>query len=270
MACTILMPSIFHDSPDAAALCEAYRAVRDLSEQLADPLSPEDQTVQSMSNASPTKWHLAHTTWFFETFVLAEHAPGYARFNDDYAYLFNSYYNGVGAQYSRTDRGKITRPGAAEVRDYRAHVDGAMTELMEHASGNAAGRIAELVTLGLNHEQQHQELLITDIKHAFSFNPMNPVYHDRIADTGEASTLKWIEFEGGRVIALADQTMDRREFGRGYSPILQRGLQRRRDIRHFRRPAKVVRHHDQRAVATTGFERPELHAATSGLVRLRR
>jgi len=173
--------------------------VRDLSAQLAAPLSPEDQTVQSMPDASPTKWHLAHTTWFFETFILAEHAPGYARFNDDFTYLFNSYYNGIGEQYSRPDRGKITRPGAEEVRDYRAHVDHAMTELIEHASGNAAGRIADLVTLGLNHEQQHQELLLTDIKHAFSFNPLHPVYRARGAETGKASPLKWIEFEGGIV-----------------------------------------------------------------------
>lgn len=173
--------------------------MRDLSAQLAAPLSPEDQTVQSMPDASPTKWHLAHTTWFFETFILAEHAPGYARFNDDFTYLFNSYYNGIGEQYSRPDRGKITRPGAEEVRDYRAHVDHAMTELIEHASGNAAGRIADLVTLGLNHEQQHQELLLTDIKHAFSFNPLHPVYRARGAETGKASPLKWIEFEGGIV-----------------------------------------------------------------------
>lgn len=149
-----------------------FRAVRAHTEALAAALTPEDQCVQSMPDASPAKWHRAHTTWFFEQFVLAPHLPGYERFAPSYAYLFNSYYDSVGTRHPRPQRGLLTRPGAAEIGDYRAYVDAAMHELLAEA---VSGTVANLVELGLQHEQQHQELLLTDILHAFAQNPLAPV-----------------------------------------------------------------------------------------------
>ena len=147
-----------------------FCAVRELTERLAAPLSAEDQTVQSMPDVSPTKWHRAHTTWFFETFVLG---PGYRPYDERYAYLFNSYYEVVGPRHARSERGLITRPGIAEIAAYRAHVDAAMRELL---AGELAPETARLVELGLHHEQQHQELLVMDIQHVLSCNPLQPAY----------------------------------------------------------------------------------------------
>ncbi|MDB5975738.1 MAG: ergothioneine biosynthesis protein EgtB, partial [Nevskia sp.] len=155
-----------------AALRERYHAVRARTEALAARLSPEDQQVQSMPDASPTKWHRAHTTWFFETFLLLPHQPGYRPFHERFSHLFNSYYEAVGVRIARASRGMVTRPTADEITAYRAHVDAAMAALLEHCTP----AIAALVELGLNHEQQHQELLLTDIKHAFSINPLHPAY----------------------------------------------------------------------------------------------
>src|SRR5688500_17173799 len=125
-----------------------------------------------MADVSPTKWHRAHTTWFFETFVLAPHVAGYAPFDPAYAYLFNSYYEAVGPRHARPERGLLSRPGAADIARYRAHVDDAMAALLD----DPAPVIADLVELGLHHEQQHQELLLMDIKHVFSVNPLGPRY----------------------------------------------------------------------------------------------
>ncbi|MGH9189464.1 MAG: ergothioneine biosynthesis protein EgtB [Acidimicrobiales bacterium] len=150
------------------------QAVRSVTERLAAPLSAEDQTVQSMPDASPTKWHRAHTTWFFETFVLANFAPGYAIANNgDYGYLFNSYYETVGPRHARPERGLITRPGIAEIAAYRQRVD---DELLGLLGDEVSSRALQLVELGLHHEQQHQELLVMDIKHALSRNPLRPGY----------------------------------------------------------------------------------------------
>jgi ergothioneine biosynthesis protein EgtB len=142
--------------------------VRALSETLAEPLSDADATLQSMDDASPAKWHLAHTSWFFETFLLREHCPGYARFHGDWPFLFNSYYEAEGERIARGARGMLSRPTLDEVRAYRRHVDAAMAALL----GDPA--IAPLIALGLAHEQQHQELLLTDIKHALFQNPLAP------------------------------------------------------------------------------------------------
>ena len=147
-------------------LADAFRRVRAATEALVAPLSPEDCQVQSMPDASPAKWHLAHVTWFFETFVLEPHEPGFAPFDARFRVLYNSYYQGIGAQYPRASRGLVTRPTLAEVLRYRADVDARMARLLESRGDELAG----LVTLGLHHEQQHQELLLTDIKHALSFN----------------------------------------------------------------------------------------------------
>ena len=169
--------------------------VRSLTEELAAPLSPEDQTVQSMPDASPTKWHLAHTTWFFETFVLRPHASRYRVFDPRYEYLFNSYYEALGPRHPRPQRGLITRPGVEEVLAYRRHVTAAMLDFLE--TDRAA---SELVELGLHHEQQHQELILMDIKHVLSMNPLRPAYRAaRAATTRAAPALSWREFEGGLV-----------------------------------------------------------------------
>ena len=153
----------------------AYRAVRAETERRAAPLSAEDQTIQSMPDASPTKWHRAHTTWFFEQFLLKPHVPEYRAFDERFAFLFNSYYVAAGPRHARPERGLITRPNAAEVGAYRAHVDRAVESLLNDASDMTLDAIAPIVEIGLHHEQQHQELLWTDILHAFAQNPTDPV-----------------------------------------------------------------------------------------------
>ncbi len=154
------------------SVAHRFAVVRAWTEALAAPLSAEDQTVQSMPDASPAKWHRAHTTWFFETFLLVPHQPGYRRFREEFAFLFNSYYVAAGPRHARPSRGLVTRPAAAEIAEYRAHVDGAMAALLP---GATAGLMA-LLELGLQHEQQHQELLLTDILHALAQNPLLPAY----------------------------------------------------------------------------------------------
>jgi ergothioneine biosynthesis protein EgtB len=176
-----------------AWLC-SFRTVRAETEKRAAPLSPEDQVVQSMPDASPIKWHRAHTTWFFEQFVLVPHAASYHPYDPGFAFLFNSYYVAAGPRHARPKRGLLTRPDAADVTHYRAHVDAAIAELLLASAppGKAAvgagavgagavgrvplGEVARLLEIGLHHEQQHQELMLTDILHAFSENPAAPIY----------------------------------------------------------------------------------------------
>jgi ergothioneine biosynthesis protein EgtB len=155
---------------------DAFRKVRAETERRASFLSPEDQVIQSMPDASPAKWHRAHTTWFFEQFLLVPHVPGYKIFDERFAYLFNSYYVSAGPRHARPKRGLITRPGAEEVARFRAHVDAAVARLIEGAAGAELRRLIAILEIGLNHEQQHQELLITDILHAFAQNPTWPAY----------------------------------------------------------------------------------------------
>ena len=159
--------------------------VRELTEQLAAPLSPEDQTVQSMPDASPTKWHRAHTTWFFETFLLQPHLAGYQPFNSEFAHLFNSYYESLGSRHPRAERGLLSRPSAEEVGRYRRYVDAELNRLFE-SEGSA--EVADLLTLGLHHEQQHQELLVMDALHLLSLHPAWPAYKpdEGRADEGRA------------------------------------------------------------------------------------
>src|SRR6202142_1818009 len=155
---------------------EAFRRVRAATERRAARLSAEDQMVQSMADASPTKWHRAHVTWFFEQFLLRPHDPSYKIFDERFAFLFNSYYVAAGPRYARPDRGLITRPNGDDVTGFRAHVDAAVERLIETVPAAEAGRVFEVLEIGLHHEQQHQELLITDILHAFAQNPTDPVY----------------------------------------------------------------------------------------------
>jgi ergothioneine biosynthesis protein EgtB len=159
---------------DAATPERRYAAVRALTEDLCRSLSPEDAALQSMPDASPAKWHLAHTSWFFETFLLSARLKAYRAFHPDFTYLFNSYYNSVGGMHPRPQRGLLSRPTFAEVIEYRRHVDRHMQTLLQSQGADAA--LGALLTLGLNHEQQHQELLLMDIKHLFSLNPLKPAW----------------------------------------------------------------------------------------------
>jgi ergothioneine biosynthesis protein EgtB len=171
--------------------------VREATLALAAPLSPEDQTIQSMPDASPTKWHLAHTTWFWETFVLEPHAPGHRAFDPRFGYLFNSYYEALGERHARSERGLISRPGVADVLAYRRAVDEALAALPESRPADVLAA-ADTIALGIAHEEQHQELLLTDIKHALSKSPFPPAAYsapERSAAT--APPLTWAGFEGG-------------------------------------------------------------------------
>ena len=155
---------------------EVFRRVRAETERRAAPLSAEDQVIQSMPDASPIKWHRAHTTWFFETFLIQPNVPGYKVFDERFAFLFNSYYVAAGPRHARPKRGLITRPSVGEVADYRAHVDAAIERLVGEASAAALPEILRILEIGLNHEEQHQELMLTDILHAFAQNPTLPAY----------------------------------------------------------------------------------------------
>ncbi len=213
---TVGLPITDRPSPPSVSavvtsnLLDRYRAVRGRSHDLTRGLAPEDQVVQSMSDVSPTKWHLAHTSWFFETFVLVPHASGYRLHDEAYPYLFNSYYVQAGERHCRARRGYLSRPTVDEVWAYRTAVDAAMEEFL---GGELPEGIRDLVVLGLNHEQQHQELMLTDIKHVFSVNPLRPAYLElaelesgnpgattpRLAPPSreEADRLQWIPFEEG-------------------------------------------------------------------------
>jgi hypothetical protein len=190
---SVLSPREAADDP--AALLGAYLDVRRTTERLCAPLAVEDYVLQAMPDVSPTRWHLAHVTWFFETFLLTRHLPGYRSPDARYAYLFNSYYNTVGRQFDRPSRGHLSRPTVAEVYAYRAHVDEAMARLVE---GTDPARIADVLVLGINHEQQHQELILTDIKYNLAVNPLRPAYHAREIPRGTATRpLDWLDVEGG-------------------------------------------------------------------------
>lgn len=188
-----------------SGLQRAYDEVRRYSLALAEPLSAEDQGVQSMPDASPTKWHLAHTSWFFETVVLKPHASAYRPFNERYAYLFNSYYEALGPRHARPQRGLLTRPSLQEVQAYRRHVDEAVFALLDSADEQKLAVVEPLITLGLHHEQQHQELILTDILHAFSCNPLLPVYRPRAGEAAprplHPQPLEWLR-QAGRVVGI--------------------------------------------------------------------
>jgi ergothioneine biosynthesis protein EgtB len=181
-------------------LLDRYRAVRDFSLSLSAPLAAEDQVVQSMPDVSPTKWHLAHTTWFFERFVLEGHRRGYAPWKPEYGFLFNSYYQSIGPMHTRARRGQITRPTVAEVGDYRRAVDERLSDFVDACDDECFAEIAPLIELGCHHEQQHQELILTDIKYNLSCNPTLPEYHEAKPETRVRecpAEARWVEFGGG-------------------------------------------------------------------------
>ncbi|MCA1684412.1 MAG: ergothioneine biosynthesis protein EgtB [Planctomycetia bacterium] len=179
-------------------LADRYRLVRGTTERLCSPLEIEDYVVQSMPDASPAKWHLAHTSWFFETFVLKPSHEGRGVSPGEYAFLFNSYYNALGERIARGRRGLLTRPTVAQVYQYRARVDEEVSALLESADEAALARLAPLLTLGSHHEQQHQELILTDLKHLFGSSPVRPAYLERTPDAAsDGPPLRWLDYPGG-------------------------------------------------------------------------
>jgi ergothioneine biosynthesis protein EgtB len=234
-----------------ADLSRAYTAVRNGTRTLAEPLSAEDCGAQSMPDASPVKWHLAHTTWFFETFVLERVQPGYRVFHPRFRVLFNSYYNSVGDQHARPERGALTRPSLDEVMAYRDHVDEHVAKLFGNQSVDA--ELGAVIELGLHHEQQHQELILTDIKHLFSRNSIEPVYSEtgrppRAAE--EVAPLRWHAFEEG--LRWIGHTGD----GFGFDNEFPR---HRAQLHGFEIASRAVTNGEWRAFMDDGgYTRPEL------------
>ena len=229
-------------------LAARYRSIRQSSEALAAPLSPEDCALQSMPDASPVKWHLAHTSWFFETFLLGERLPGYRPFDSAYRMLFNSYYNAVGARHPRPQRGLLSRPSLDQVLTYRQHVDRHMLMLLERQPGSEA---CQLVELGLQHEQQHQELILTDLKHLFSHNPLRPAYHKTPRlPTQQVQALRWYGFPGG-IYQLGND-------GEGFC-FDNEGPRHRVFVEPFELASRLVTCGEYLAfMADSGYARPEL------------
>lgn len=198
------MATLKHDHPVAAevpsqrSFIERYQAVRGFSEHLCEPLMTEDYVIQSMPDVSPTKWHLAHVSWFFETFLLFPALPAYQSLHPQYAYLFNSYYNTLGERHCRPRRGLLSRPTVQETYAYRRYVDEHVLALLEQLDETRLAEFAPIITLGLHHEQQHQELMVTDIKHVLSCNPLYPVYRAQEQPRGvHVPPLEWVPCTGG-------------------------------------------------------------------------
>ncbi len=234
-----------------------------MTTRLAEPLSPEDCQVQPMPEASPVKWHLAHTTWFFETFLLVPRRPDYQVFHPSFSYLFNSYYNAVGPRVARPERGLISRPGLADVYAYRSAVDAAVEGLLLEADGALAPEIASALELGLNHEQQHQELIVTDIKYTLARNPLRPAYRPDAAQEIDADPcpLEWHDFPGGVVWIGHD--------GSGFA-FDNEGPRHREFLEGFELASRPVTNGEFMAfIEDNGYRRPELwlsdgwNAATS-------
>ncbi|MGH7313390.1 MAG: ergothioneine biosynthesis protein EgtB [Candidatus Rokuibacteriota bacterium] len=230
---------------------QRYQTVREVTERLCAPLAVEDYVVQAIPEASPAKWHLAHTTWFFETFVLQAYRPGYRPLEPQYRYLFNSYYNAVGAQFPRSERGHLSRPTVAEVYAYRAHVDKAMAELLERQAVNAGPALTEVVTLGLHHEQQHQELLLTDLKATFGANPLAPAYQAlELPRNRSAAPLEFVDVPGGLVAVGHD--------GAGFAFDNERP-RHEVHLRPYRLASRPVTNGEYLAfMDADGYQRPEL------------
>ena len=229
-----------------------YQAVRGATRALCEPLSPEDCAAQSMPDASPAKWHLAHTTWFFETFVLERAQPGYRPFHAAFRVLFNSYYNSVGEQHPRPRRGLLTRPALDEVQAYRDHVDEHVAKLFENQAVDP--ELVARIVLGLAHEEQHQELILTDVKHLFSCNPLDPAYR-RTPEAPRAALapLEWRGFDEG-VRWIGDG-------GPGFA-FDNEGPRHRRFVERFEIASRPVTNGEFAAfVEDGGYARPELWLA---------
>jgi ergothioneine biosynthesis protein EgtB len=236
---------------DRHALLHAYREVRDWTRELCEPLSPEDYVVQPMPDASPAKWHIAHTSWFFETFVLVPHAANYEVLHPQYNFLFNSYYNAVGERHERARRGLITRPTVEQAWQYREHVDRAVHELLCDCDDSTLQVLAPLLALGLHHEQQHQELLLTDLKYLLSENPLFPTYCERQASKAEVAAARWVEFGEGLHFFGVDE-------GAGFS-FDNEGPRHRRWLDSFALCDRLVTSGEYlEFIQDGGYSRPEL------------
>ena len=248
------------DTP-LSRLADRFSEVRQQTEDLIRPLSAEDCQLQSMPDASPAKWHLAHLTWFFETFVLERFEANFRPFDASFRVLFNSYYNGVGDKYPRPQRGLISRPSLQEVLTYRAQVNQRMLQTMDHVKAHASGTeqrgLHELVTLGLHHEQQHQELLLTDIKHALSFNPARPAYARRWPLAGiHPQPMSWLPHAGGLLEHGFDAGLDGEFAFDNETP--RHGVY----VAPFELASRLVTNGEMTAfIADQGYQRPELWLA---------
>jgi ergothioneine biosynthesis protein EgtB len=241
-------PALFKNVPvfDSAR----YESVRQQTEALCEPLSTEDYVVQSMPEVSPTKWHLAHTSWFFETFILKPYKKEYQEFDPDFSYLFNSYYNAIGDRHCRQNRGLLSRPTVREIYNYRRYVDEHMRDLAANGDCDDPERIASLLEIGIHHEQQHQELMLTDIKHVFWVNPLRPAYLERtIPVKADGSASEWITIIGG----LRDIGHD----GRGFA-FDNEGPRHKEYIAPFEIASRLVTNGEfKRFILAGGYQKPE-------------
>ena len=244
--------SISEEATPQETLVRRYHQVRQFTESLCQPLVTEDYVIQAMPDVSPPKWHLAHTSWFFETFILASALPGYRSPHASYAYLFNSYYVAAGERYGRPKRGLLSRPTVEEVYRYRAHVDQYMTAFLEDLDDEALDTWAPVVELGLHHEQQHQELLMTDLKYNFACNPLRPVYvsADFPRQAQVVSALQWVSFPEGVNWIGHD--------GQGFA-FDNESPRHRSFVEPFQLGSRLVTNGEYWAfMADGGYERPEL------------
>jgi len=259
------LPLVFSDH-----VADQYLGIRRWTEHICDPLCVEDFVVQSMPDASPVKWHLAHTSWFFETFILIPHFPGYRPFHPEFGVLFNSYYNAVGPRWPRSQRGVLSRPTVAEVYAYRSHVDQAMIQLFEPDKKELLDRVIGVLVLGLNHEQQHQELILTDLKHSLASNPLHPTYRES-KDEDHGSSLKnarnsesaspssWIAFSSG-LYAIGHE-------GKGFA-FDNESPRHQVFLRSFRIASELVSNGEYAAfIEDGGYDRPELWLSDGWTVR---
>ncbi len=250
--------------PPHEMLAKRFRAIRDVSTRLCETLTPEDCAAQSMPDTSPAKWHLAHTSWFFETFLLTPQGQDYDAFHPRFEMLFNSYYNSVGEQFPRPDRGLLTRPSFDEVVRYRSHVDRALGALLERPTRLPIESL-DLVELGLHHEQQHQELLLTDVKHLLAQNPLAPVYRrTKTPESGAAQPLDWHGYEGGLVeIGHAASTSGTNRPGNLDRFAFDNESPRHRvHLEPFELASRAIRNGEYTAfIEDDGYRRPELWLA---------
>ncbi len=249
-----LQKIVLHADAGPSLLAQRFQQVRGQTERLAQPLSAEDCQLQSMPDASPVKWHLAHVTWFFETFVLENFEPGFKPFDASFRVLFNSYYNGVGDKYPRPSRGLVSRPSLAQVLAWRAQVDARVLDLLARTDDASQNGVTQLITLGLQHEQQHQELLLTDIKHALSCNPQWPAYTRRrpLADS-QPQPVRWQRYGGGLVHHGFDAAQD------GKFAFDNEEPRHRVYIAPFELASRLATNGEMMAfIADGGYQRPEL------------
>ncbi len=244
------VPRVIPAASDANTLLARYSMVRRATETLCEPLAIEDYVIQSMPDASPVKWHLAHTSWFFETFILTQRLAGYEPFHPRFSYLFNSYYEAVGPRWSRPQRGLLSRPTVEEIYRYRAYVDANIADFVATADPFALAAAAPALVLGLHHEQQHQELIVTDLKHALAANPLDPIYRDKPTSKGVTPNSDWRSYPEGFALIGHDG------HGFGFDNEFPR---HRVFLGGFRLATRLVTNADyQNFIDDGGYQRPEL------------